>query len=77
VFERYLVRIPDGTPDVVIEALRNSPHSVQTNARIACLSGQDLQFLNEARLSLFVVLKTLAGSGLHAGSIKFNTQNEK
>ena len=77
VFERYLVRIPDGTPAIVTEALRNSPHSVQTYARLAFLSGQDRLFLNEARSSLCVVLVTWASSGRHASAMKFNTQNEE
>jgi hypothetical protein len=77
VFERYLVRIPDGTPAILTEVLRNSPHSVQANARIACRSGQDRLFLNETRLSLCVVLATRASYGLHAGTMKFNTQTEE
>lgn len=77
VFERYLVRIPDGTTAIVTEVLHNSPHSVQANARIACWSGQDQLFINEARSSLCVLLATWASSGLHASTMKFNTQNEE
>lgn len=76
-FERYLVRIPDGTPAIVTEVLRNSPHLVQENARLECRSGQDRLFLNEARSSLCVVLVTWDSSGLHAGTMKFDTQDEE
>lgn len=77
VFEVYLVRIPDGTPAIVTEVTRNSPHSVQENARIECQLGQDRLFLSEAHSSLCVVLATWASSGLRAGTRKFNTQNEE
>ena len=59
------------------EVLRNSSHSVQANARIACRSGHDRLFLDEARSSLCLVLATSASCGMHAGSMKFDTQNEE